>query len=80
MSNRGLKQYTRQISGNIGDLVEYYVNPNPNDANLIIKFNMLKTVGAHSFDLGLIYNHQSKGRNDFNNGYGLSTNLSKRIK
>ena len=39
MSNRGLKQYTRQISGNIGDLVEYYVNPNPNDANLIIKFN-----------------------------------------
>ena len=42
MINQGLKNYTKQISGNVGR-ISYHVNPNKECANLILDsvFNMV---------------------------------------
>ena len=71
--NTGLKEYTKQITGNVGDNVKYYINVNSNDANLILNIPIFETVGINSIKYNLIYNHQMKnGLYDFGNGIRTS--------
>ena len=73
MANKGLKSYTKQISGTISDVVKYSVNVNDSDGNMNLIIPLLKTISNHPIELELIYNHQR--RNAFNQfGKGMLTN------
>lgn len=58
MGNKGLKRYTKQISGTIGK-VEYNVNINKNDANLNLEIPLIQTKGVNPISYSIIYNYQN---------------------
>ena len=75
--NKGLKNYTKQLTQTIGD-VQVSVNINENDANLIISAPLIDTVGLSPISTSLIYNHQKRNQM-FLLGYGLNLNYYAKI-
>ncbi|MBQ3253325.1 MAG: hypothetical protein IJA65_02125, partial [Acholeplasmatales bacterium] len=59
MANKGLKSYTKQITGNIG-MIGYNVNVNSDDSNLILTIPAIESGGINPIGLSLIYNYQNK--------------------
>ncbi len=73
MANNGLKPYTKQITGSIGEVASYSVNVHPDDANMHLMIPLIQSMGINPISLDLIYNYQySKGTFDF--GKGVNTN------
>ena len=60
MINQGLKLYTKQLCQSVGDSAELSINLNKENANLIIAFPLLKTVGNSGIELSLLYNYQNR--------------------
>ncbi len=74
MANKGIKNYTKQISQNIGDVAEVCVNINKNDANMHIIIPLFKTIGINSIDLSLILNYQDINKKcSFGKGVNINT-------
>ncbi len=76
MANKGLKSYTKQISGSIGS-IGYNVNVNNNDSNLILTIPLLSSGGVNRVGLSLIYNHQNKNVTSI---YGAGMKLNNQYK
>ncbi len=74
MANKGLKNYTKQMSGSIGNNVEYFVNVNSTDANMHLMIPLIETIGINPMGLNLIYNYQGR-RGTFDFGKGVQTNF-----
>ena len=72
MANKGLKSYTKQISGNIG-LISYNVNVYSDDSNLVLTIPLINLDEGNPVGLSLIYNYLGnntslfglKNRNNF---------------
>ena len=78
MANKGLKNYTKQLTQQLGNACGVSVNINEADANLIMTLPLFKTLGRAPIDLSLIYNHQNKDvANPF--GKGMRLNLFEKI-
>ena len=73
MANKGLKPYTKQLSGSVGS-ISYNVNVNKNDNNLIIQIPLLQSLGINPIGIGLIYNHL-EGNDIPILGEGMKTNF-----
>ena len=56
MANKGLKSYTKQISGNIG-LISYNVNVYSDDSNLVLTIPLINLDEGNPVGLSLIYNY-----------------------
>ena len=76
MANKGLKEYTKQISQTVGDVAKVFVNVNKADANMHIVIPLLTTLGPNPIDLSLIWNYQDKDRMGYF-GKGCNINLFK---
>ena len=77
MANKGLKSYTKQVTGSVGS-IGYNVNVNNNDSNLILTIPLLTSGGVNPIGLSLIYNHQN--RNDVSKfGSGIVTNYDTKL-
>ena len=72
MANKGLKSYTKQIGGSVG-IINYYVNVNKEDSNLILDIPVLESGGINPINLSLIYNHQNRA---ITSKYGAGINTS----
>ena len=74
MANKGLKEYTKQISQTIGDVAKVSVNVNKEDANMHILIPLFQTLGPNPMDLSLIWNYQNRDRiGHFGKGCNLNT-------
>ena len=74
MANKGLKEYTKQISQTIGDVAKVSVNVNKEDANLHILIPLFETLGPNPINLSLIYNYQDRDRiGHFGKGCNINT-------
>ena len=78
MSNKGLKNYTKQISQSLGDLAQISVNVNKNDANLHFIIPLLSTVGLNPIDARLIFNLQDAYSDGFF-GKGFRLNFNNKL-
>ena len=75
MSNKGLKQYTKQLSQSIKDLAKMYININKNDANLHIVVPLISSVGLNQIDTSLIFNFKDIANvTMFGRGFKLNYN------
>ena len=73
--NRGLKNYTKQITQTVGNAGTVSVNINKSDANMHMVLPILKTIGLAPIDLSIIYDHQSKDEKGlFGKGFRLNFN------
>ena len=72
MANKGLKSYTKQVGGSVG-IINYYVNVNKEDSNLILDIPVLESGGINPINLSLIYNHQNRA---ITSKYGAGINTS----
>lgn len=79
MSNKGLKEYTKQISQTIGDVAKVSVNVNKADANMHILIPLIETLGPNSLDVSLIFNYQDINK-DRAFGKGCTINTFKDIR
>lgn len=71
--NRGLKNYTKQLTQTVGNAGTVSVNINKNDANMHIVLPVLKTIGLAPIDLKLIYNYQDRNVDGlFGKGFKLN--------
>ncbi len=73
MANKGLKPYTKQITGSIGEVVNYSVNVHPDDANMHLMIPLIQSIGINPISLDLTYNYQY-GKGTFDFGKGVKTN------
>lgn len=58
--NKGLKNYTKQISKSLDGTGEVYVNINKNDANAHIVIPLLTSVGQSPISTSLIFDYQNR--------------------
>ena len=58
--NKGLKNYTKQISKSLDGTGEVYVNINKNDANAHVVIPLLTSVGQVSISTSLIFDYQNR--------------------
>lgn len=56
--NKGLKNYTKQLTQEVGNACNVSFNINEEDSNLHITFPILKTIGLSPIDLSIIFNAQ----------------------
>lgn len=56
--NKGLKNYTKQISLAVGNAAEVSINTNKKDANLHITLPLITTVGLCPIETSLVFNLQ----------------------
>ena len=64
MANKGLKSYTKQISGNIG-LISYNVNVYSDDSNLVLTIPLINLDEGNPVGLSLIYNYLGSDKSLF---------------
>ena len=77
MANKGLKNYTKQISGNVGS-VKYHINPSPLDSNIILTIPLLQSKCLCPIGLSLIYSYQDRN-SMYGFGKGFKCNYDTRI-
>lgn len=71
--NKGLKNYTKQISLTVGNAAETSINVNKKDANLHISLPLITTIGLCPIETSLTFNLQDKGESDlFGKGFKLN--------
>ena len=71
--NKGLKNYTKQISLTVGNAAETSINVNKEDANLHISLPLITTVGLCPIETSLTFNLQDKNEVDlFGKGFKLN--------
>lgn len=58
--NKGLKNYTKQITLTIGNAAEANINTNKQDANLHITLPLITTIGLCPIETSLVFNLQDK--------------------
>lgn len=58
--NKGLKNYTKQISKSLDGTGEVYVNINKNDANAHVVIPLLTSVGQSPISTSLIFDYQNR--------------------
>lgn len=78
MANKGLKNYTKQLTHMIGNAGKANINLNYNDANIIFVLPLIKTIGTSPIELSLIYNHQNRDENLLF-GSGMRLNLYAKV-
>lgn len=76
--NKGLKNYTKQISLTVGNAAETSINVNKEDANLHISLPLITTVGLCPIETSLTFNLQDKNEVDLF-GKGFKLNFFKKI-
>lgn len=71
--NKGLKNYTKQLSKSLDGTGEVYVNINKNDANAHVVIPLLTSVGQSPISTSLIFNYQDRNESGiFGNGVKLN--------
>ena len=78
MANKGLKGYTKQLSGTVFDVGEVSLNLYKEDLNLVNQIPLLQTKGLNKINLSLIYNYQNKEVNNIF-GKGMKLNMYSKL-
>lgn len=76
--NKGLKNYTKQVSLTVGNAAQTSINVNKDDANLHISLPLITTVGLCPIETSLIFNLQDKEESEFF-GKGFKLNFFNKI-
>lgn len=76
--NKGLKNYTKQVSLTVGNAAQTSINVNKDDANLHISLPLITTVGLCPIETSLIFNLQDKDESEFF-GKGFKLNFFNKI-
>ena len=71
--NKGLKNYTKQVSLTVGNAAQTSINVNKDDANLHISLPLITTVGLCPIETSLTFNLQDKNEIElFGKGFKLN--------